>query len=146
MHRLSLTNLYRLDSERKSNPGRTTRHHRRSGENRFYNPRSRSLLDDRPPPVVSQLYVPELIEPDLDTPTGSQSPERDLMLAVLEDAIYCYQYYEFSTSNRRLWRETDLWFRSSEAAWPYSFINICHALGMDPDYVRAGVFAMRRAA
>ena len=61
-----------------------------------------------------------------------------LMRAVLEEALDCFQK-QFVKSGRRaqrLAREAEEWIYSDEVRWPFSFVNICAVLGLDPDYVR----------
>jgi len=66
------------------------------------------------------------------------SPERALMLAVLEDGIRCFR--EFSNSRsvhaRKRSREAEQWIRSRDWDWPFSFNNVCDCLGLDPAYLR----------
>jgi hypothetical protein len=64
-----------------------------------------------------------------------------LMRAVLEDAIDCFQKLLGKTDRRsqRLVREAEEWIFSEDLRWPFSFLNICNVLGIDPDYVRRGL-------
>ena len=67
--------------------------------------------------------------------------ERALMRAVLADAIHCYQRY-FMTKNWRVSRpanEAASWFADDDERWPFSFVNICRALRLEPDYLRRGL-------
>lgn len=76
------------------------------------------------------------------SPNLSQGrPEADLMRAVLEDAVQCIRVGLTTTSRRhqRLAREAQQWFESQETAWPFSFLNICTVLGLDPNYIRGGL-------
>jgi hypothetical protein len=59
--------------------------------------------------------------------------EKGLMLAVLEDAIRCYQKHAHSTGPRgmRLFEETCVWMSEGASDWPYSFENICSELDID---------------
>ena len=68
-------------------------------------------------------------------------PEHRLMLAVLEDAVRAYQTGCASDGGeRRLhFRETAEWFASDDTEWPFSFVPICQHLGIEPEYVRAGL-------
>jgi len=65
-------------------------------------------------------------------------PEKRLMLAVLEDAIETL----FKTAGARhragrsLFAETMEWFTPDDTSWPFSFVNICEALGLSPSRVR----------
>jgi hypothetical protein len=75
-------------------------------------------------------------------------PERELILAVLEDAVVCFQKYLRSAreKEKRLFEDTEEWFVSDDREWIFSFINICDLLGLDPDYVRKGLWRWREAA
>jgi len=65
-------------------------------------------------------------------------PERRLMLAVLEDAIDAYlDNVGAPRGNRRVrFNEAASWFRSNDTEWPFSFVCICDALGIDPALIR----------
>lgn len=63
------------------------------------------------------------------------------MRAVLDDGVRVYRETEvaghgWSRHRRRQIRE---WFDSDAVDWPFSFVNVCHALEMDPVAVRAEV-------
>lgn len=61
-----------------------------------------------------------------------------LMRAVLEEAVDCFQK-QFVKSGRRaqrLAREAEEWLFSDEVSWPFSFVNICAVLGIEPSYIR----------
>ena len=66
--------------------------------------------------------------------------ERDLMLAVLEDAIACFQGYfsKPSRTNEKLFLEAEEWITSNDDD-VFSFNNICETLGLDPDALRKGL-------
>lgn len=70
-----------------------------------------------------------------------QQPEIRLMLAVLEDAINCYQDNVFATNKKRvqLFKEAEEWFMSDEASWIFSFVSVCSILNLEPDYFRLGI-------
>ena len=78
------------------------------------------------------------IEPAHGVPVFPNSPEACLMRAVLEDAVaIVFQYHNEDDSHpRRCLREAEEWINSTDEHWPYSFVNICGALGIDPDYFR----------
>jgi hypothetical protein len=40
---------------------------------------------------------------------------------------------------QRLLKETSEWFFSDDTDWPFSFVNICSTLGLDPEYIRRGL-------
>jgi len=67
-------------------------------------------------------------------------PEKKLMLAVMEDAINCFQDNHSARFGKRkqLFDDAQQWiFAVSDEI--FSFENICHALGFDPEYVRKGL-------
>src|SRR5215469_11480479 len=72
---------------------------------------------------------------------ASLQPEKRLMLAVLEDAVGTFQKYVNARerTGQRLFTEVEDWFAANETEWPYSFVNISQALGLDPEYLRTGL-------
>lgn len=70
-----------------------------------------------------------------------ERPEAALMLAVLEDALACFQHGFVSGTRRahRLAREAKAWFSSDDDHWLFSFVSICAALGLEPSYIRREV-------
>ena len=72
---------------------------------------------------------------------ASLQPEKRLMLAVLEDAVGAFQKYVNARerSSLRLFSEVEEWFDSDDQEWPYSFVNISQALGLDVAYMRRGL-------
>jgi hypothetical protein len=67
--------------------------------------------------------------------------ERRLMLAVLEDAIDCFQKYAHTNDlrGRQLFLESYEWIMSGDKRWLFSFENICQIVDMNPDYIRQGL-------
>jgi hypothetical protein len=61
------------------------------------------------------------------------------MLAVLEDAVRTVTTCErtYGDRIRRRVREAEAWFAADDREWPFSFLNICQAIGVEPDRVRA---------
>ncbi|MFI5396546.1 MAG: hypothetical protein ACHQ9S_13515 [Candidatus Binatia bacterium] len=79
----------------------------------------------------------------------SKKGEWQLVVAVLEDAVYCFQKYFLARDNygQRLFREAREWMMSpqprgapgDEDAPGFSFEYICEVIGLDPDYLRRGL-------
>jgi hypothetical protein len=69
------------------------------------------------------------------------SGEHRLLWAVLEDAIDSYLRYatHSSAAMQELFREAAEWIESDEEEWLCSFISICRAFQIDPDYLRRGL-------
>jgi len=63
------------------------------------------------------------------------------MLAVLEDAIQCFQDNASARSGRRkrLFEEAEEWILEANSDWVFSFESICEVLGFNPQYVRQGL-------
>jgi hypothetical protein len=71
-----------------------------------------------------------------------QQPEIRLLLAVLEDAINCYQDNILAVNKKRvqLYKEAEDWFMSDDASWIFSFESICSLLNLEPNYFRQGLY------
>jgi hypothetical protein len=69
---------------------------------------------------------------------GYLQPEKTLMFAVLLDAVECFQKYPFARRNKITSHIDDTadWIFQNDHEWPFSFINICEAVGIDPQYLR----------
>ena len=91
--------------------------------------------------------LPRLVEPEILLPSqffdrfrghSILEGERRLMLAVLEDAVSCFQKYAGATRQRgqRLFHEAEEWFQDEDESWPFSFASICTVLGIDAAYFR----------
>ena len=71
----------------------------------------------------------------------NSEPEKRFMLAILEDAIDCFQKYIFADDSRRkaIFHEAEDWILEENSDWIFSFENICEVLGFNPGYVRQGL-------
>jgi hypothetical protein len=69
------------------------------------------------------------------------SPERILMLAILQDAVTCFQSYVGSRHDgkRRLHVEAESWFLDEDHRHAFSFENVCDALGLNASFLRRGL-------
>lgn len=72
--------------------------------------------------------------------------EKRLMLAVLEDAVDCYQKFAFAREvrGRELFAEAEEWLFSSDNSWVFAFENICETLELNADYIRRGLQEWRQ--
>ena len=67
----------------------------------------------------------------------SVCPETALMYAVLEDAFLCYQkQFEANARIPQLSRAAEDWFLCDDSRWLFSFVSVCQALGLEPQYIR----------
>jgi hypothetical protein len=74
--------------------------------------------------------------------------ERRLMIAVLEDAVEVYRKQVGATETRgqQLFRDAEAWIEDDDRSWLFSFQNICDVLGIDADYLRRGLHALKERA
>jgi hypothetical protein len=76
------------------------------------------------------------------------NPEQVLMLAVMEDAIICFQDHVTATCKRKLLLhlEAEQWILDEDRSYLFSFENICDSLGLEPAYLRQGLARWKEAA
>jgi hypothetical protein len=91
-------------------------------------------------PAKPSSIMPELSFDALRERAGSLA-ERRLIIAVLEDAVMCYQKYMRSTArhDRRVFDQAEAWLmrhESNSSADRFSFEFICDALGLDTESLR----------
>ena len=94
---------------------------------------------------VTSLFQPDTLLPEQYLDTFRRKlhlePEKKLMMAVLEDAIACFQKYVFAREGKgkMLFQEAEDWVQDTNSDWLFSFGNVCETLGFNPDYLRQGV-------
>jgi len=68
------------------------------------------------------------------------------MLAVLEDALDCFQKYAVARDGhgQALFEEANTWITSNDRGWFFSYENICETLEINPEYLRRGLDSWRR--
>jgi hypothetical protein len=69
-------------------------------------------------------------------------PERRLMAAILEDAVWCLAKDSRGRGrrHRKSFEEAKSWIETeAEDDWVFSFANVCESLGLDPSYLRGGL-------
>jgi hypothetical protein len=72
---------------------------------------------------------------------AGREPEKRLMLAVLEDAIHCFQenHAVRRGKKKRLFDNVQSWLFEASRGWVFGFENICSVLEVNPEYVRKGL-------
>lgn len=104
--------------------------------------------------IAAEQALSRLIEADTILPgqyferlrlSPSTYPEKRLMLAVLEDAVATFQRYvdAKTTRGQRLFQEAEEWIQSEDREWPFAFENICHALDIEPEFLRNGLLTWK---
>jgi hypothetical protein len=103
--------------------------------------------------IVNDTFS-HLLQPDTLLPSqyfailrrkGAHEPERRLVVAVLEDAVDCFQKHIRARDDkaRQLFLDAEEWIRSEDRSWPFSFENVCDLLQINPEYLRRGLIAWR---
>jgi hypothetical protein len=84
--------------------------------------------------------------------TAARTGEQRLMEAVLEDAIAAYLKRIPPSSDKlrqtfqRIRQETEHWIRSDDRKSMFSFLRICDALELEPEYLRRGLRLLHEQA
>jgi hypothetical protein len=102
---------------------------------------------------IANAITPSLFQADELAPFDFQEhclrkdrliPEERLLLAILADAISCYQSYLLSEKphERVLFEEAEQWI-SDDGAEFTSFRTVCETLKIDPAYVRRGLLSWK---
>ena len=93
--------------------------------------------------VLGSLFVPEIMTPAQFYDGRRQendefTPIKRLMMAILEDALRCFQNNAGATSGRRkrLFLEAEEWLCGTGGEGPFSFNMVCEALGIEPEFLR----------
>ena len=65
-------------------------------------------------------------------------PEKRLLLAILEEAVACFQKHLFAQKDKRktLFRQAEEWILEENSDWICSFESACEALDIDPTCLR----------
>jgi len=115
---------------------------------------SPDLMDNEPIPMeeceATCLFQPDMLitAQYLETIRRKShlEPEKSLMLAVLEDAVFCFQKNLFAPTNNKkaLFHEAEDWILEEECEWLFSFENICETLGINPRYLQKGLMDWKR--
>ena len=83
---------------------------------------------------VTSLFQPDTLLPEQYLETFRRKlhlePEKKLMLAILEDAVACFQKYLLARDGKgkTLFRETEEWVLEDRGDWLFSFANVCDLL------------------
>jgi len=96
--------------------------------------------------VIAGIMIPDALTPGqyydgIRADDSCARPIKRLMLAVLEDAMRCYQTYTNSRSRaqRRMFVEAEAWLMDRKAEGPFAFETVCETLGINPSCLRDGL-------
>jgi len=95
--------------------------------------------------ISRSVFVPDILTPgqyfDSNRADSSDIPLKRLMMAVLQDAIRCFQKgaQAKSGSKQRSLREVQEWVFGENGEGPFAFQSVCEALEIAPKYLRRGL-------
>jgi hypothetical protein len=101
--------------------------------------------------LVNPLFQPDSVAPAQFEETMHRAvplePEKRLMIAVLEDAVMCFQDNLFTRDKKKkqLFVETEEWLFEERSDRLFSFESLCRSLDLDPYYVRQGLRAWQES-
>ena len=88
-----------------------------------------------------------LFKPDTSfDPQRRKTPEQTLMLAVLDDAVSCFQKYIVAQEEKgpSFFHEAEKWiFQQGKSNWLFSFDNVCATLDLNPGCIREELLRWR---
>jgi hypothetical protein len=100
--------------------------------------------------VPVTIVVPDVLTPgqyyDARRNGSATAPVKRLMMAVLEDALRCFQNHSEAKSRprKRLYNEAEQWLCGEEGDGPFSFATVCETLGIEPAFLRSGLRQWRK--
>jgi hypothetical protein len=71
------------------------------------------------------------------------SRKKNSCLPFCKARVECFKEY---AEHDRLFKEAEEWIFEDDYEWPFSFINICQAVDMNPKYLRKGLLHWRQSA
>jgi hypothetical protein len=68
----------------------------------------------------------------------SDRRRRDLAAGVLKQAVRDLRRFRNAKSGtaRELYLDAELWLTANDFSWPFSFLNVCQTLGLEPETLR----------
>jgi hypothetical protein len=95
--------------------------------------------------ILRSVFVPDLLTPgqyyDSNRRDSSDIPLKRLMMAVLQDAIRCFQKgaHAKSGAKQRYLCEVQEWVFGESGEGPFAFQSVCEILEIAPQYLRRGL-------
>ena len=94
--------------------------------------------------TAGELFAQDAVLPEQfydEARSKELEPERRLMLAILTDAVRCYQTGVAVPGGTRsqVFAEAENWLFHTPQKTPFSYEDVCGALEIDPAYLRKGL-------
>lgn len=103
-----------------------------------------------PEEQLHSFFQPDALLPqqflDVYQRRASLDPEKELMLAVLQDAVACFQKYVRAQDRKgkTRFREVEDWMMEENSDRLFSFESICETLFIDASCLRKGLLRWKR--
>jgi hypothetical protein len=77
----------------------------------------------------------------IDNDGWAEGPERALLSALLFDGIQNYMNYAMAAGEaaKARYREAYNWVHDDDSEYVFSFLSVCDALGIEPEFIRLGL-------
>ena len=100
------------------------------------------MIEISPPDLQLQPFITPL-----DRNRDDPGPVRALAKGVLRQAAKDLRAFHNAqeATGRELYRDAYSWVISNDLSWPYSFVNVCEALGLSAEFVRSELLADARS-
>jgi hypothetical protein len=95
--------------------------------------------------ALGSLFVPDIVTPeqffDGKRDDSEMRPVKRLMMAILEDALRCFQNNSAAKggARKRLFQEAEHWLCAEGGEGPFSFDMVCETLSIEPSFLRSGL-------
>jgi hypothetical protein len=103
-------------------------------------------IEDRAEPMSSPMTISAIYDIQPLSACGRLTPEEELLLAILEDALICFQKYVFAKDQRgrELFLDAEAWIMSNANEGLFSFTSVCDHLGVAASYVRESLLKWKK--
>jgi hypothetical protein len=95
------------------------------------------MIETSPPDLQLQSLIPQ--ERNKNEPASVRALAKGVLRQAAKDLRAFHDAQE--STGRELYRDAYSWVVSNDLSWPYSFVNVCEALGLSAEFVRAELLA-----
>ena len=99
------------------------------------------MIETSPPDL--QLQPLPVHETDKDEQGSVRALAKGVLRQAAKDLRQFHDAHE--ATGRELYRDAYSWVVSNDLSWPYSFVNVCEALGLSAEFVRSELLADARS-
>lgn len=99
------------------------------------------MIETSPPDLHLRPLIPQ--ERNKNEPASVRALAKGVLRQAAKDLRAFHDAQE--STGRELYRDAYSWVVSNDLSWPYSFVNVCEALGLSAEFVRAELLADARS-